>query len=84
MVRFGGLIAFIGGRDPLPYIWEDLVDNQLVEPCGSDWKLSDKGCFELMRLAAMAGLRPETICDKKQYMEFKDIMLKEYGYRIDE
>lgn len=63
LTRLGGLIAFICGRTPYPAILHDLSDNGFIEVEDGCFKLSESGMAELLRLTAMAGLRPEHFTD---------------------
>lgn len=58
-VRFGGLIAVLGGREPYSTILNDLVNNGLVEKSGDSWVLTQKGVNEKDRLSILAGLMVE-------------------------
>ena len=60
ITRLGGLIAVICNRVPYEPIMRDLTDLGFIEFEGGEViGLSDGGRFELNRLTAMAGLRPE-------------------------
>jgi hypothetical protein len=59
LTRLGGLIALVGGRTPYDHILEELVDLGFVQSDGQNITLSETGMNELLRLTAMAGLRPE-------------------------
>lgn len=56
MVRLGGLIAVMGGREPYPSILEDLQSNDFVTKIMDNWELTDKGVNEKDRLSILAGL----------------------------
>ena len=58
LVRLGGLIAIVCGRTPYEHILDDLRKNDFYH----DGKLTSGGRTELIRLTAMAGLRPEQFC----------------------
>lgn len=58
LTRLGGLIAMVCGRMPYDHILDDLVENGFAEPDG-DRVMTARGAKELVRLSAMAGLRPE-------------------------
>ena len=66
-VRFGGLIAVLGGREPYPTILNDLCDNGFVNRDDSGlFTLTEKGVNEKDRLAILAGLMVE-----KDYIEHR-------------
>lgn len=59
-VRFGGLIAVMGNREPYPTILDDLCDNGFVErDAAGIWNLTERGVNEKDRLAILAGLMVE-------------------------
>ena len=57
VTRLGGLIAFVCGRLPYDHILNDLLRNELLEPDGDWFALTDKGYQEMVKLTNMAGLR---------------------------
>lgn len=59
LVRLGGLIAFVCDRLPYEHILDDLIDNELLVEDGNWFEMTAKGRHELIKLTAMAGLRPE-------------------------
>lgn len=60
ITRLGGLIAVICNRLPYEPILTDLTELGFIEfGEGEALTLSESGRFELTRLTAMAGLRPE-------------------------
>tara|TARA_R110001592_G_scaffold236760_1_gene495341 strand:+ start:1643 stop:1903 length:261 start_codon:yes stop_codon:yes gene_type:complete len=64
ITRLGGIIALVCGRTPYEHIIDDLASSGFLE--GDE--LNHNGKMELIRLTAMAGLRPENFCSK-EYME---------------
>jgi hypothetical protein len=56
VTRLGGLIAFVCGRLPYDHILNDLLRNELLEPDGDWFALTDKGYQEMVKLTNMAGL----------------------------
>ena len=61
LIRLGGLIAIVCDRVPYEHILSDLRANNFY----SDRKLTSEGRTELIRLTAMAGLRPEQFCSEQ-------------------
>jgi hypothetical protein len=64
ITRLGGLIALICDRTPYDHIMNDLSSNGFVAEYGNEMVLTERGRFELTRLTAMAGLRPEQFTNK--------------------
>ena len=66
LVRLGGLIAIVCGRTPYDHILKDLRENNFY----LDDNITKDGRTELIRLTAMAGLRPEQFCSEqsKRYL----------------
>lgn len=58
LVRLGGLIAIVCDRLPYDHILNDLRSNGFYDK----EDLTTEGRTELIRLTAMAGLRPEQFC----------------------
>ena len=55
-IRFGGLIAVMGGREPYDHILEALKDSGFVHYVGGEIQLTESGQREKDRLATLAGL----------------------------
>lgn len=64
ITRLGGLIAVVCDRVPYEHILNDLETNNFY----SESNLTPEGRTELIRLTAMAGLRPEQFCSD-EYMK---------------
>lgn len=59
LVRLGGLIAFVCDRLPYEHILDDLINSGFLIESGNSFEITSKGRYELTKLTAMAGLRPE-------------------------
>lgn len=59
LTRLGGLIALVGGRLPYDHILDELLDFGFIDRSSGAVVITDAGTNELLRLTAMAGLRPE-------------------------
>jgi len=69
LTRLGGLIAIVCNRTPYEHILNDLSSFGFLDDKNN---LNSNGRIELIRLTAMAGLRPEQFCSNEYMKELRE------------